>query len=67
MRLMPGIYSFKFVVDGVWMVDSNLMCAEDTEGNLNNVMKVKVFNNQRGKFYFRRKRVDSKTESICKI
>ena len=39
---MPGIYSFKFVVDGVWMVDSDLMCDEDGDGNLNNVMKVKV-------------------------
>ncbi len=40
--LDPGVYQYKFVVDGNWLLDpSNPETAEDEAGNVNNVLEVK--------------------------
>jgi hypothetical protein len=40
--LDPGVYQYKFVVDGEWLLDpSNPETAEDEAGNVNNVVEVK--------------------------
>jgi Glycogen recognition site of AMP-activated protein kinase/Domain of unknown function (DUF3471) len=40
--LDPGVYQYKFVVDGDWLLDpSNPDTAEDEAGNVNNVIEVK--------------------------
>ncbi|HEX8354121.1 MAG TPA: DUF3471 domain-containing protein [Pyrinomonadaceae bacterium] len=40
--LDPGVYRYKFIVDGDWLLDpSNPDTAEDEAGNLNNVLEVK--------------------------
>lgn len=40
--LDPGVYRYKFVVDGDWLLDpSNPETAEDEAGNANNVLEVK--------------------------
>src|SRR3712207_4339607 len=40
--LDPGVYQYKFVVDGDWLLDpSNPATAEDEAGNVNNVLEVK--------------------------
>ena len=40
--LDPGVYQYKFIVDGDWMLDpSNPDTAEDEAGNVNNVIEVK--------------------------
>ncbi|MDT5272696.1 MAG: hypothetical protein QOH49_4882 [Acidobacteriota bacterium] len=40
--LDPGVYQYKFVVDGDWLLDpSNSDTAEDEAGNVNNVIEVK--------------------------
>jgi hypothetical protein len=40
--LDPGIYRYKFIVDGDWLLDpSNPDTAEDEAGNVNNVLEVK--------------------------
>ena len=40
--LDPGVYQYKFVVDGNWLLDpSNPDTAEDEAGNVNNVLEVK--------------------------
>ncbi|HST52009.1 MAG TPA: glycogen-binding domain-containing protein [Pyrinomonadaceae bacterium] len=40
--LDPGVYQYKFVVDGNWLLDpSNPETAEDEAGNVNNVIEVK--------------------------
>jgi len=40
--LEPGVYQYKFVVDGEWLLDpSNPQTAEDEAGNVNNVVEVK--------------------------
>jgi hypothetical protein len=40
--LDPGVYRYKFVVDGDWLLDpSNPDTAEDEAGNVNNVLEVK--------------------------
>lgn len=40
--LDPGIYQYKFIVDGDWLLDaSNPDTAEDEAGNVNNVIEVK--------------------------
>ncbi len=40
--LDPGIYRYKFIVDGDWLLDpSNPDTAEDEAGNVNNVVEVK--------------------------
>jgi hypothetical protein len=41
-ELDPGVYRYKFVVDGDWLLDpSNPDTAEDEAGNVNNVIEVK--------------------------
>jgi hypothetical protein len=41
-ELDPGVYQYKFVVDGDWLLDpSNPDTAEDEAGNVNNVIEVK--------------------------
>ena len=40
--LDPGVYTYKFVVDGNWLLDpSNPATQEDEAGNVNNVLEVK--------------------------
>ena len=40
--LDPGVYQYKFIVDGDWLLDpSNHDKAEDEAGNVNNVLEVK--------------------------
>jgi 1,4-alpha-glucan branching enzyme len=40
--LKPGIYTYKFIVDGNWLLDpSNPDTAEDEAGNVNNVVEVR--------------------------
>ncbi|HEX3560682.1 MAG TPA: DUF3471 domain-containing protein [Pyrinomonadaceae bacterium] len=40
--LDPGIYQYKFVVDGNWLLDpSNPETAQDEAGNINNLLEVK--------------------------
>ncbi|MDT5158123.1 MAG: hypothetical protein QOC99_151 [Acidobacteriota bacterium] len=40
--LDPGVYHYKFIVDGNWLLDpSNPDTVEDEAGNLNNVLEVK--------------------------
>ena len=40
--LDPGLYTYKFVVDGNWLLDpSNPSTQEDEAGNVNNVIEVK--------------------------
>jgi hypothetical protein len=40
--LDPGVYQYKFVVDGDWLLDpSNPDTAEDEAGNVNNVIEIK--------------------------
>ena len=40
--LDPGVYRYKFIVDGDWLLDpSNPETAEDEAGNVNNVVEVK--------------------------
>lgn len=41
-ELDPGVYHYKFIVDGDWLLDpSNPTTAEDEAGNVNNVIEVK--------------------------
>ena len=41
--LDPGVYQYKFIVDGDWLLDpSNPDTAEDEAGNVNNVVEVKA-------------------------
>jgi hypothetical protein len=40
--LDPGVYQYKFIVDGNWLLDpSNPETAEDEAGNVNNLLEVK--------------------------
>ncbi len=40
--LDPGVYTYKFVVDGNWLLDpSNPQTQEDEAGNVNNVLEIK--------------------------
>lgn len=40
--LDPGVYQYKFVIDGDWLLDpSNPDTAEDEAGNVNNVLEVR--------------------------
>jgi hypothetical protein len=40
--LDPGVYTYKLIVDGDWLLDpSNPDTAEDEAGNVNNVLEVK--------------------------
>ena len=40
--LDPGVYQYKFIVDGNWLLDpANPDTAEDEAGNVNNVLEIK--------------------------
>merc|ERR1712150_305681 len=39
-HLAPGVYYYKYVVDGEWLHDPKQECEEDGTGNINNVMRV---------------------------
>ena len=41
--LAPGVYQYKFIVDGQWRHDPNLPCIYDDQGNINNVMEVQEY------------------------
>ena len=41
--LQPGTYRYKFIVDGMWVVDMALPAECDNEGNTNNVVHVPDF------------------------
>ena len=41
--LEPGTYRYKFIVDGMWVVDMALPAECDNEGNTNNVVHVPDF------------------------
>jgi len=36
----PGDYDYKLIVDGVWLCDSSVPQRRDTNGNINNVLRV---------------------------
>ena len=40
MKLAPGKYMYKFVVDGDWMVNDDLPSVVDEGGNRNNMLEV---------------------------
>lgn len=39
--LRPGVYFYKFIVDGTWTVDPSAPKVIDTSGNYNNVLEVR--------------------------
>ncbi|GMH36951.1 hypothetical protein BSKO_04824 [Bryopsis sp. KO-2023] len=41
--LPPGVYQYKFIVDGEWKYDPNQSAMYDEMGNVNNVMEVQEF------------------------
>ncbi|GAB4817836.1 hypothetical protein N2152v2_004882 [Parachlorella kessleri] len=41
--LPPGVYQYKFIVDGQWRHDPNLPCIMDDMGNINNVIEVQEY------------------------
>jgi len=41
--LPPGVYQYKFIVDGQWRHDPNLTCMYDDQGNINNVLEVQEY------------------------
>jgi 5'-AMP-activated protein kinase regulatory beta subunit len=41
--LPPGVYQYKFIVDGQWRHDPNLPSMYDDMGNINNVMEVQEY------------------------
>ncbi|KAL6769656.1 SNRKB1 [Auxenochlorella protothecoides x Auxenochlorella symbiontica] len=41
--LTPGIYQYKFIVDGMWRHDPNLSSMFDEVGNINNVLEVQEY------------------------
>ena len=48
LKLVPGKYMYKFVIDGEWMVNDDLPAAEDEGGNRNNVLEVEEADNDTG-------------------
>jgi len=40
LKLPPGVYTYKFVVDGVWCYDMQHETTRDPDGNVNNVVRV---------------------------
>lgn len=40
--LRPGVYFYKFIVDGTWTVDPSAPKVIDTSGNYNNVLEVRL-------------------------
>jgi len=41
LKLLPGRYRYKFVVDGEWLIRPDAMHEVDQEGNINNVAVVR--------------------------
>lgn len=41
--LLPGIYQYKFIVDGMWRHDPALPSMFDDQGNVNNVLEVQEY------------------------
>jgi 5'-AMP-activated protein kinase, regulatory beta subunit len=41
--LPPGMYQYKFIVEGQWRHDPNLPCMYDDQGNINNVVEVQEY------------------------
>eukprot|EP00890_Picochlorum_soloecismus_P004216 jgi/Picsp_1/4796/NSC_02164-R1_snf1-related protein kinase regulatory subunit beta-2 len=41
--LPPGVYQYKFIVDGQWRHDPNLTSMYDDQGNINNVVEVQEY------------------------
>jgi len=41
--LPPGVYQYKFIVDGEWKYDPNQAAMHDEAGNVNNVIEVREF------------------------
>jgi 5'-AMP-activated protein kinase regulatory beta subunit len=41
--LAPGVYQYKFIVDGAWRHDPNLPSMYDDAGNVNNVVEVQEY------------------------
>ena len=41
--LPPGVYQYKFIVDGQWRHDPNLTSMYDDQGNINNVLEVQEY------------------------
>jgi 5'-AMP-activated protein kinase regulatory beta subunit len=41
--LSPGVYQYKFIVDGQWRHDPNLPSMYDDQGNINNVIEVQEY------------------------
>jgi 5'-AMP-activated protein kinase regulatory beta subunit len=41
--LPPGVYQYKFIVDGLWRHDPNLPSMYDDMGNINNVLEVQEY------------------------
>lgn len=41
--LPPGVYQYKFIVDGQWRHDPNSTCMYDDQGNINNVLEVQEY------------------------
>lgn len=39
--LPPGVYQYKFIVDGEWKYDPNQKAMYDEMGNVNNVIEVR--------------------------
>jgi len=39
-KLPPGVYTYKFIVDGVWCYDMQKETTRDADGNVNNVVRV---------------------------
>jgi len=48
LKLAPGKYMYKFVVDGDWKVNDDLPSAVDEGGNRNNVLEVEEVDNDTG-------------------
>ena len=38
--LYPGVYEYKYIVDGVWMVDKRKEAAVNKSGHENNIIRV---------------------------
>ena len=40
LALAPGLYLYKFIVDGVWLASPREPAADDGKGNVNNVLQI---------------------------
>eukprot|EP00274_Cyanoptyche_gloeocystis_P000509 CAMPEP_0196664280 /NCGR_PEP_ID=MMETSP1086-20130531/56505_1 /TAXON_ID=77921 /ORGANISM="Cyanoptyche gloeocystis , Strain SAG4.97" /LENGTH=153 /DNA_ID=CAMNT_0042000523 /DNA_START=54 /DNA_END=512 /DNA_ORIENTATION=+ len=44
--LKPGVYQYKYIVDGTWKFDPNRPITKDPHGNINNILQVDVIVNE---------------------